>query len=161
MKKLILVSALAIFSFNSFAQFSLSCPEIYQKTLVAKEIKKSKAAKIASNAGKVAFVTSFGLPIVGLALFAPAAALGIYSEIDSKEQRVMRLADEGSHELAKLSWKLQKKINSNISEEEIMVIVKDHLESGFYCQDFPHLFSPKEVKEHVEAVLKQKYASAQ
>lgn len=161
MKKLVLITILSAISFNSFAQFSLSCPEMYQKTMVAKEIKKDRAYKLGMNTNRVAFVTSFGLPVVGLALFAPGVALNIYSAIDSKEDRVLRLADEGSRELAKLSKKLQKKINSNISEEEILEIVKENLDSGLFCQDFPHLFSPKEVKDHVEAVLRQKYASAQ
>lgn len=161
MKKLLLISALSVFSFNSFAQFSLSCPEIYQKTMVSKEIKKNKAERIGSNTGKVAFVTSFGLPAVGLALFAPAIALNIYAASDSREEKVLALIDEGSRELEKFSKKLQKRINSNISEEEILEIVKENLESGFFCQDFPHLYSPKEVKEHVEKVLRLKYASAQ
>lgn len=161
MKKLVLISALSVFSFNSFAQFSLSCPEIYQKTMVAKEIKKDKAERIGSNSGKVAFVTSFGLPAVGLALFAPAIALNIYAATDSKEEKVLALIDEGSRELGRFSKKLQKRINSNISEEEILEIVKENLESGLFCQEFPHLYSPKEVKEHVEQVLRLKYASAQ
>lgn len=161
MKKLMVIAALSIFSFNSFAEFSLSCPDIYQKTMLSKEAKKRKAGRIGSDLGKGAFFISLGAPAVGLALLVPAAGLQVYSDLPSKEERVLGVLEEGNRQLVKLTKKLQKKVSSDVTADEIIGIVRDGLESGQFCQDFPHIYSPSDVKEHVEAVLKSKYASRQ
>lgn len=161
MKKFILISALSIFSMNSFAGFSLTCPEIYQRVMVAKEIKKDKASRVAYATNAAALVSSLSIPVIGVVMLAPGVALNIYSAIDSKEDRILRLSKEGGRELSRLTKKLQKSINANISEEEVMEVVQQGLESGHYCVAFPDLFTPKEVKEHVEKVLEYKYSSNQ
>lgn len=161
MKKLILTAALSIFSFNSFAEFSLTCPDIYQRTMLSKEAKKERAGRISNDLGKGAFIISLGAPAVGLALLVPAVGLSVYSSVDSKEDRVLQIMEEGNRNLIKLTKKLQKKVSSDISADEVLDVVKRGLESGLFCQEFPHLYSPKEVKEHVEAVMKSKYANRQ
>lgn len=161
MKKLMVIAALSIFSFNSFAEFSLSCPDVYQKTMLSKAAKKKKAGRISSDLGKGAFFISLGAPAVGVALLVPAIGLSVYSDLPSKEERVLRILEEGNRNLVKLTKKLQKKVSSDVTAEEVLGVVRDGLDSGLFCQEFPHIYSPKEVKEHVEEVLKSKYASRQ
>ena len=161
MKKLILLGVLSVFSLNSFADFSLTCPDIYQRTMLAKEKKKEKAGRISNDLGKGAFFISLGAPAVGLALLVPAVGLSVYSSVDSKEDRVLQIMEEGNRHLVKLTKRLQKKVSSDITADEVLGIVRDGLDSGLFCQQFPHLYSPKEVKEHVTEVMKLKYASRQ
>lgn len=161
MKKLMLIAALSVFSFNSFAEFSLSCPDIYQRTMLAKEVKKRKAGKIANNLGTGAFFVSLGAPVVGVAMLVPTLGLSIYSDAPSKEERVLRILQDGNRHLVKLTKKLRKNVSTDISAEEVLGIVRDGLDSGLFCQDFPHIYTPSDVKEHVEEVLKEKYASRQ
>lgn len=161
MKKLILIAALGVFSFNSFAEFSLTCPDIYQKTMLSKEAKKRKAGRISTNLGRGSFFISLGAPAVGLALLVPTVGLSFYSNSASREERVLRILDEGNRSLVKLTKKLQKKVSSDVTADEVLGVVRDGLESGLFCQDFPHIYSPSEVKEHVEEVLRSKYASRQ
>lgn len=161
MKKLILIAALSVFSFNSFAEFSLSCPDIYQKTMMSKAVKKKKAGRIANNMGTGTFFVTLAAPVVGVSMLVPTIALSVYSDLPSKEERVLRIIEEGNRHLARLTKKLQKKVSSDVTADEVQEILKDGLESGLFCQDFPHIYSPSEVKEHVEDVLKSKYASRQ
>ena len=161
MNKLMVIAVLSIFSFNSFADFSLSCPEIYQKTMLAKEAKKRKAGRIGNQLGQGSFFVALAAPAVGVAMLVPTIGLSVYSNSASKEERVLNILEEGNRHLVKLTKKLRKNVNTDISADEVLKIVTDGLESGLFCQDFPHIYSPSEVKDHVEDVLKEKYASHQ
>lgn len=158
MKKLMIATVLSIFTVNAFADFSLSCPDIYQKTMQSKNSKKRKAGRVGHDLGQSAFIISFGAPVVGLALLAPSVGLSIYSELPSKEEKILRITEEGNRHLLKFTKHLQKKISSDITSEEVIGIVRDGLDSGLFCQDFPELYSPSEVKDHVRDVMKLKYA---
>lgn len=157
MKKLIIASILTVFSFNSFAQFSLSCPEIYQKILIHKDIKKDKASKLSNNFSGLSILGLMAMPEVGLTLIGASIVAGTYSIIPSKEERVMNLAEEGSKQLERLTKKLQKKINAEITEEEVLRIVQQGLDSGYFCKDFPELYSAQDIKKHVTNVMKANY----
>lgn len=161
MKKLILFSALSVFSFNSFADFSLSCTEIYARTMHAKDAKKRRAERVANDFKAASFITTLGAPIVGVSLLAPAIGLDIYASIDSKEEKVLDLANEETRRLNRFAKSLRKKISTDITSEEIVDLVAHGLTSGEFCQDFPHLYSPKDVKRYVQAKLKEKYAVRQ
>jgi hypothetical protein len=160
-KSFITIALVSLFSVNAFAEFSLTCPEMYARTIISKERKKDKAGRLSYDLSVGAFITSFGgaAPVtVGLLL--PAVALSIYSGADSREQKVMDLSEEGSRRLAKLEKKARKKINKDITQEEIAAIVEDGLVSGTFCRQFPHLYTPKEVKDYVMRSLKMKHSSA-
>lgn len=157
-KTLITLTMATLFSVNAFAEFSLTCPQMYARTIISKEIKKHKAGQLGAELSMGALVTSFGgsAPVT-LGLLLPAVALTIYSDTDSREQKVMDLSNEGSRRLAKLEKKAKKKINKDITKEEIASIVEEGLVSGTFCSDFPHLYTPGEVKDYVMKSLKMKY----
>lgn len=161
MKKLLVLAVLSMFSFNSFAEFSLSCADVYQRTMLSKEAKKRKAGRISNNLGGAAFFVTLGAPVVGVAMLVPTIGLSVYSDLPSREERVLRILDEGNRQLVKLTKKLRKNVSTDVTAEEVLGIVRDGLDSGLFCQDFPHIYSPSDVKEHVEDVLRQKYANRQ
>lgn len=161
MKKFVFMAVLSAISFNSFAQFSLSCPEIYERVMISKEIKKKKIGDLTDDIGLGGLLIGLSTPGVGLGIMAGAVGMSIYSELPSREEKVLAMKEEGSRQLQKFTKSLQKKVSSDITSEEIMEIVKDGLESGVYCRNFPHLASRSEVKEHVREILKLKYASRQ
>ncbi|GEM_PF-2579180 len=158
-KSFIAFTVLSLFSFNAFAEFSLNCSEMYERTIISKDIKKERASKLSYDLSTAAFITSFGgsAPVT-LGLLLPAIGLSIYSGADPKEQKVIDLSEEGSRRLARLQKKARKKISKDISQEEIAQIVQEGLESGVFCHRFPHLYTPKEVKNHVMTSLKYKYS---
>jgi hypothetical protein len=51
-KSFITIALVSLFSVNAFAEFSLSCPEMYARTIISKERKKDKAAKISHSSGR-------------------------------------------------------------------------------------------------------------
>lgn len=159
MKKIIIASLLTVFSFNSFAQFSLSCPEIYQKTFTAKEIKKNKASKLSNNFSTLSLLGLIAMPEVGLTLIGASLVAGTYSVIPSKEDRALRLADEGSKQLKRLTKKLQNKVNADITEEEVLRTVQEGLDSGEFCRNFPDLYSARDIKKYVTNVMKTNYSN--
>jgi hypothetical protein len=159
MKKFVLLAVLSAFSFNSFAQFSLTCPEIYERTMISKEIKKNKVGNMTDDLSLGGLLIGLSAPAVGLGIMAGAVGMTIYSELPSREEKVLGMKEEGSRQLRKFTKDLQKKISSDISSDEVMQIIKDGLESGVYCRNFPHLASRSEVKEHVRGILKLKYSS--
>ena len=161
MKKFILLTTLSLFSLNSFADFSLSCPDIYQRIMHSKEVKKRKAARVAHDLGNGAFFMSLGSPVIGLSLLVPTLGLSIYSDLPSKEERVLRITEEGNRHLIQFTKHLQNKISSDITSDEVLGVIRDGLDSGLFCQDFPHIYSAGEVKDHVKSVMKSKYASRQ
>ena len=158
-KSFITIALVSLFSVNAFAEFSLSCPEMYARTIISKERKKDKAARLSHDLSVGAFITSFGAAPVAAGLLLPAVALSIYSGADSREQKVLDLADEGSRRIAKLEKKAKKKISKDITQEEIADIVSEGLISGTFCREFPHLYTPSEVKDYVMRSLKQKHSS--
>jgi hypothetical protein len=158
MKKLIIASLLTVFSFNSFAQFSLSCPEIYQKTFNHKEIKKERASDLSQNFSTASLLGLVALPEIGLALIGASLVSGTYSVIPSTEARVLSLVDEGSRQLRRLTKKLQKNVNKDISEQEVLAVIQQGLESGLFCQNFPDLYNARQVKKHVTNVMRSNYS---
>lgn len=152
------LALVTFFSANAFAEFSLTCPEMYERTILSKERKKDKASKLSYDLGTAGFIISFGGSVpVTVGLLLPAVALSVYAGADSREQKVFDLADEGSKRLARLEKQARKKINKNINQEEIAAIVEEGLTSGVFCRQFPHLYTPKQVKNHVLSSLKMKY----
>lgn len=131
---------------------------MFSRTILSKQDKKERAGKLANNLGYAGAVAAFSIPTVGLAIFVPAAALSVYSGLPSREERVMRILDEGNRSLVRLTKKSQKNIHSDITADEILEIAKEGLVSGKFCERFPHLYSPSEVKDHIEQVLESKYA---
>jgi len=157
MKKIIIASLLTIVSFNALADFSLSCPEIYQKILVHKEMKKNRAGNLSSNFSGFSALGLIAFPELGLTLMGASIVAGTYSVIPSKEDRAMRLAEEGSKQLKRLTKKLKTKISPNITEEDVLRTVQQGLDSGFFCRNFPDLYSASDIKNHVTNVLKAQY----
>lgn len=160
MKKLYLFSLLTVFSFNAMAGFSLTCPEIYERTMQAKEARKTNAGYKSQVLTANGLLLGAWFPHIGIALMAGALGGTIYSAIPAKESKVIDLS-EGDRQLERFTKKLQKKISSDISENEVMDIIKEGLESGLYCQNFPDLANRREVKRHVRSVLSLKYAIRQ
>lgn len=161
MKKFVFMALLSTISFNSFAQFSLSCPEIYERIMVSKEIKKKKVGDMTDDVGLGGLLIGLSAPGVGLGILAGAVGMSVYSELPSREEKVLAMKEEGSRQLQRFTKSLQKKVSSDISSEEVLEIIKDGLESGVYCRNFPHLANRSDVKEHVREILKLKYASRQ
>ena len=160
MKKFVLLAALSAFSFNSFAQFSLSCPEIYVKVMQAKEQRKERIAHHSQILTANGILLGAWLPPVGMALLSGALGGTIYGAIPAKETKVLDLA-EGDRQLERFTKSLQKNISSDISENEVMEIIKEGIESGHYCRNFPDLANRREVKRHVRSVLSLQYANRQ
>jgi hypothetical protein len=161
MRKITLAVVLATLSFSSFAEFSLNCPEIYARLVSHKNEQRDKAGRVGDQIGKAALVSAFVNPIISGSLFVPVIGIRIFEMTSSKEDRVQMLMEDGTGQLRRLTKKMQKRISSDITSEEISGIIKEGLESGQYCMDFPDIYSPKDVKKHVEEVLKEKYASKQ
>ncbi len=158
MKKLIAVGLLSLFTLNAFADFSLSCPEIYVRTVNAKEKSREKAHRVANEMNTTVFVSAFVNPVLFLSLAGTTVGLELYSASSSREEKVTRLMNEGDKHLLKLTKKLQKNISPDISKEEVLDLVREGLNSGLFCQKFPHLYSLKEMKQHLEISLKAKYS---
>ena len=160
MKKTIFAFALmSFFSVSAFAEFSLTCPEMYARTIISKERRDNKNKKLAHDLYGGSIVAMFtGSAPLTLGLLLPATVISIAADIDSKEVRVMDLASEGSRRLERLTKKAKKKINKDISQEEIVAIVEEGLVSGAFCEGFPDLKRPNEVKRYVLNVLEFKYS---
>jgi hypothetical protein len=158
MKKFIAASLLSLFTINAFADFSLSCPEIYVRTVNAKERSRDKAHRIVNDMGSAVFFSAFVNPILFFSLAGTSVGLELYAISSSREEKITRLMNEGDKHLIKLTKKLQKKISPEITKEEVLDLVRDGLNSGLYCQNFPHLYSLSDMKEHLEITLKAKYS---
>lgn len=161
MKKLIIASILSMFSLNSFANFSLSCPEIYQKIIVHQEIKQNRLGDVSSNLSALSLMSLIAVPELGLALMGASLASGAYGNIPTKEQRAMSLTQEGSRQIKRFTKKLQKNIDVGITEDEVIGIIDEGLNSGLYCSNFPDLYSRREIKKHVRTVLIGRYSVRQ
>ena len=157
-KSFIAFTLMSLFSFSAFADFSLTCPEMYARTIHKKHRSKKKLDHLSNDLAAAAFVTSFGgsVPFT-LGLLLPAITLDLIAGAKPKEEKVLDLAEEGSRRLSRLTKKAQKKISKDITQEEISDIVLEGLVAGTYCQDFPDLYSPSDVKEHVMWKLRNKY----
>jgi hypothetical protein len=162
MKFIVMTALITILSSNSYANFSLSCPQIYEKVMVSKNIKKNKAENIGYQLNGAGVVMSLGgAPLLTALLLLPASGLIVYSAFSPKEEKVLNLAEESSHELEKLTKKLRKEIHPDITEQDILSIVEEGLVSGTFCWDFPKLKGPKQIRKHVAEILKEKYLVAQ
>jgi hypothetical protein len=159
MKKIIIASLLSVFSLNSFADFSLSCPEIYQKILTDKEMKKEAASKLSNRLSGLSLVGLIAMPEVGLALIGASLVSGTYSAIPSKEERAMSLVEEGSRQLERLTKDIQKNISKDITEQEVLGVIQEGLDSGLYCQNFPELYGRRDIKKQVTSELKVRYSN--
>lgn len=155
MKKIIAALLIASFSFNSFAQFSLSCPEIYQRIVQKKEARKS-SSNVSSGAGAV-FIAVPVTP-VSVGIFVGIGALLAYkSYANGKEMRAIRISNEDSRQFNKFVKKLQKKINPDITADEVHGIVEEGFNDGVYCQNFPDLYTEGDIKRHVKNILVERY----
>ncbi len=153
---------MCIFSLNTFADFSLTCPEIYRKTLIHKDLTSRKINNVAYKATQVSTLLLLsGNPLVFAALAPAIVVAGYTKNHSSKEQRIDDLMSEGNRRLERLTKKLQKNISSDINEEEIVSLIEDGMKSGLFCKRFPELYSPKDVKEYVKKSLELKYAARQ
>ncbi len=157
MKNFILASLLTAFSFNAFSSSSLSCHEMYIKTMNHKNNIKNKVNRINNSSPGLLIVVPSINPVAGLALLGAAIGAEIYATTPSKEEKILKLSSESSKKLDRFVKKLQKDISCEITENEVKAIISEGLESGVYCQDFPVLYSVKDVKKHVKRQLVQKY----
>jgi hypothetical protein len=157
MKNFILASLLTAFSFNAFSSSSLSCHEMYIKTMNHKNKIKNKVDRINNSSPGLLIVVPAINPVAGLALLGAAIGAEIYATTPSKEEKILKLSSESSKKLDRFVKKLQKDISCEITENEVKAIISEGLESGVYCQDFPVLYSVKDVKNHVRRQLIQKY----
>lgn len=157
-KSFIAFALMSLFSLNAFAEFSLTCPQMYALTVQKKHRGKKKLSHLSDDLATAAFVTSFGgsAPFT-LGLILPAVTLNIIAGAKPREEKVLDLSEEGTRRLASLAKKARKKISKDITEEEIAEIVQQGLSDGTYCQDFPDLYSPGDVKDHVFWKLRNKY----
>ena len=162
MKKLI--GSLIILStiMSAQAQEIPSCHEIYARDLAAKTHKKERALKIGSDiyTSSLILMWTGSLPLTAGAMLV-GGSLALYGNIDSSAQKIDELQQEGSSRLMRLTRKMQKNVNSHITEDEIVAIVKDGLESGLFCENLPKLYSASKIKKHIQNVLEQKYAVGQ
>lgn len=149
-------------SFSSLASEmesqSLTCAEIYAQELQKKTEHKQKMY----DRGAELYVGSIGLMVFGrVELVAAALAIGagmsMYGSIEPNEQKVMELQQEGSKILRKLVKKMQKKVNPNITQEEVISIISANIESGLYCQNYPKLYTARKISKHVEKILREQY----
>lgn len=139
-----------------------SCHEIYAKDLALKTHKKERALKIGSDiyVSSLILMWTGSLPLTAGAMLV-GGSLALYGNIDSSAQKIDDLQHEGSSRLVKFTKKMQKNVNSSISEDEIVDIIKDGLDSGLFCENLPKLYSASKIKKHVRNVLELKYAVAQ
>lgn len=147
---------------SAHAQEVSSCHEIYAHDLAAKTHKKNRVAKVGADLYTSSLIVMWtgSLPLTAGVMLV-GGALSIYGNIDSSAQKIDDLQHEGSSRLVRLTKKMQKNINSNISEDEIVGIIKDGLDSGLFCENLPKLYSASKIKKHIRNVLEQKYAVAQ
>jgi hypothetical protein len=157
MKNFMLASLLTAFSFNAFSSSTLSCHEMYIKTMNHKNNIKNKVNRINNSSPGLLIVVPSINPVAGLALLGAAIGAEIYATTPSKEEKILKLSSESSKKLDRFVKKLQKDISCEITENEVKAIISEGLESGVYCQDFPVLYSVKDVKKHVKRQLVQKY----
>ncbi len=152
-----LASLLAVFSFHAFSSSSLSCHEMYIKTMNHKNKIKNKVDRINNSSPGLLIVVPAINPVAGLTLLGAAIGAEIYATTPSKEEKILRLTSESNKKLDRFVKKLQKDISCEITENEVKAIIIQGLDSGVYCQDFPVLYSVKDVKNHVKRQLIQKY----
>jgi hypothetical protein len=163
MKKYLLVTSVvtAIFAnslaFASEAGSSLTCSEIYAKTAVAKTERNAKAAQtleyVKGGTGAATFVSLItGIAAIPIALFGLTAAFAeaeyIYSNSIPNEQKIIFMSEGQTKQFYRLFYKA-KKIRSDVTEQEIISIVEQGLESGKFCENFPKLYSPRMVRNYV------------
>lgn len=164
MKKFILSLMILSTILSAHAQESLqpTCHEIYARDLAIKTHKKDRAAKIGADiyTSSLILMWTGSLPLTAGAMLV-GGTLSLYGNIDSSAQKIDDLQQEGSSRLVRLTKKMQKNVNSNISEDEIIGIIKDGLESGLFCENLPKLYSAAKIKKHIRHVLEQKYAVSQ
>ena len=165
MKKSLFALALLLSLFHAHAQeakFSLTCDEIYGRILAKKVHRNEKMNEIGSKTYSYSLIAMFtgSLPLTA-GMMLVGGTLSFVGNIDPKEQKIADLQDEGSRTLERFTKKLQKKINQNITQEDIIAEVKGGLESGTFCMGFPDLYSPREVKKYVERRLSDKFAQSQ
>jgi hypothetical protein len=157
MKNFILASLLTAFSFNAFSSSSLNCHEMYIKTMNHKNKIKNKIDSINNASPGLLIVVPAINPVAGLTLLGAALGAEIYATTPSKEEKILRLTSESNKKLDRFVKKLQKDISCEISENEVKAIIIEGLDSGVYCQDFPVLYSVRDVKNHVKRQLILKY----
>lgn len=140
----------------------LSCHEIYAHDLAIKTHKKERAQKIGSDiyTSSLILMWTGSLPLTAGAMLV-GGSLALYGNMDSSAQKIDELQHEGSSRLVRLTKKMQRNINAHISEDEIISIIKDGLESGLFCENLPKLYSASKIKKHIRNVLELKYAVAQ
>jgi hypothetical protein len=157
MKRFIPILVLFTLSFNAFAEFSLDCPQIYDRVMRDKWEKKERVNIQSGVIGLGGVATAFLTPPVGLAIFAVSFGMSTYSFLPSKEERTLHLAKAGTRELSRFTRSLQKSISPDITQHEVTELVNSGLDSGLFCADFPKLASVRDIKKHVRETLKAKY----
>jgi hypothetical protein len=157
MKNFMLASLLTAFSFNAFSSSTLSCHEMYIKTMNHKNKIKNKIDRMNNASPGLLIVVPAINPVAGLTLLGAALGAEIYATTPSKEEKILKLSSESSKKLDRFVKKLQKDISCEITESEVKAIISEGLESGVYCEDFPNLYSVQDVKKHVKRQLIQKY----
>jgi hypothetical protein len=155
--KITFILPLLLFTFNSFAKESLTCLEIYQKIAVEKQIKKKHASDTAYQLGSGALITAFLNPFVSLGFMAGSAGLSIYAGRDPRESKALDMRDDEGHVIHRLARKYQREISCDITAFEIMSIVNEGFESGQFCENFPKLYSDKDVRRFLARTLRERH----
>jgi hypothetical protein len=157
MNKFFLGSLITLFSTATIASPTFTCQDIYMKTINHKEVIKQKVDRANDASGAFMIIISTVNPVAGLTLLAGAIGSEIYANSPSKEEKVLRLANENTKVLRRFVKELRKDINPNINENEVREIISEGIQSGHYCSKFPVLFDTKDVKRHVRTMLNLKY----
>lgn len=157
MKKISLIVMLLI-SLGLKAQtpvLSFSCPEIYAKVTEKKLKQEQWMLEKGASAYGLSLPALFtgNIYIVAGLLLTGSAMLGYSKMHDAREIRVRDLQTESSKRLKRFTKKMQKLISASIQEKEIVEIINTGMSSGLYCEHFPELASPRDIKAHVRSVL--------
>jgi hypothetical protein len=157
MNKLTQLIVMSLLSSSAMASATFTCQDIYIKTINHKEVVKEKVDRVNDSTGALMIVISTVNPIAGLTLLAGAIGSEIYANSPSKEEKLLRLANENTKVLRRFVKELKKDINPNIDENEVREIISEGIQSGHYCSKFPVLFDTKDAKRHVRTMLNIKY----
>lgn len=181
MKQVIFGILAALFILNSMAHAhaqsetreakTYTCAGIYARGYVNKHMKEEKYNRaMNTQRGDTSYngfltimllagsAVTGSLPIILAASLTPAA-ISLIVNLPSKEERVLKLADESSKQFDRFLGRLQKKVSANITAQEVEALIQDGFASGEFCENMPNLHSPMDIRKHVKKALKAKYAT--
>lgn len=161
MKHLVL-SLVLLASFSLKAQttgMDRDCSEAYIVKAAFAENKEDRLREKGANIYSLSLVALLtGNPYIVSGFLLTGGAITLYAGVhDAQEIRANDLQMEGSRRLVRFTKKMKRTISRDITEEEVHSIVEDGMTTGLFCQNYPKLDSPKQIKNHVKAVLQTRY----